>query len=584
MFRHIARRQQPIARRYLHAAAAETPVMQKDNLVIFDTTLRDGEQSPGASLNVQEKLAIAHQLSRLGVDVCEAGFPIASQGDFEAVSLIAKEVGESMAGRTNGQPMRICGLARATEKDITRAFEAVQHAPLNRIHTFLATSDIHLQYKLKISREQCIENAVAAVKFASSMCDDVEFSAEDAGRSDPAFLAQVFGEVIAAGAKTINVPDTVGFVTPQEYGALFKYLIENTPNADQAIFSTHCHNDLGLATANTLCGISNGARQAEVTINGIGERAGNTALEEIVMTLHTRPHLYPVYCNINAQQLMRSSKMVSNYTGMSVQPNKSIVGANAFAHEAGIHQDGILKHAATYEIMKPEDVGLVSSLVMGKHSGKHAFRDRLTTLGFEDVANNEEVLKGLFTKFKDLADRKKTITDADLEAIVADGIAQPEELWQLNSVFVTGGGMMPTATVSLTGPDGSVVEDAALGAGPVEAIYKAISRVVGVNIQLVDFAVKAVTEGRDSLGHTTVRIKSLEGAAEDEAGEFREERTFGGHSTHNDTLQASANAFVSAINSLLSAQKRQGDTKRVVPPGRVTAHPKLQIDSSLDSP
>jgi len=537
-------------------------------------------------LNTSEKLAIARQLSKLGVDVCEAGFPIASQGDFEAVSLVAKEVGSDMTGRQD-KPMRIAGLCRATEGDIARCYEAVSHAPLHRIHTFLATSDIHLQYKLKISRDQCIENAVKAVTFAKSLGGngmDVEFSAEDAGRSDPAFLADVFGEVIKAGASTINVPDTVGFVTPEEYGALIKYLVENTPGADNAIFSTHCHNDLGLATANSLHGVLNGARQVEVTINGIGERAGNTALEEVVMTVHTRPNLYPVYCNINTNQIMRTSSLVSQYTGMMVQPNKSIVGSNAFAHEAGIHQDGVLKHAATYEIMKPEDVGLSSSLVMGKHSGKHAFKDRLVTLGFDDVASNEDVLRELFVKFKALADRKKTITDADLEAIVQDGMVEPEQIWELNSVMVSGGGAHPTATVSLTGPDGRTIEDAALGAGSIEAIYKAISRVVGVNIQLVEYNVKAVTEGSNSLGHTTLRIKSVDEADEEESIDLHgvDDRTFGGHSVHTDTLYASASAFMGAINSLLAYRKsKKGSvTTRPTPPGRVVSHPKEQIPTS----
>ena len=330
---------------------------QSDTVLIFDTTLRDGEQSPGATLNVEEKLEIARQLSRLGVDICEAGFPIASPGDFEAVRRIAEEVGPLTEGRKNGQPMIIAGLARAAEQDIQRAYDAVKVAPRHRIHTFLATSDIHLKHKLRIDREECIEQTIKAVSFAKSLCDDVEFSPEDAGRSDPDFLVQVLGEAIKAGATTLNIPDTVGYTTPEEFGWLIKYLIEKTPGAEDVVWSVHCHNDLGMATANTLAGVRNGARQVEVTINGIGERAGNTALEEVVMSLNTRPQVFGVETNIDTTQIARTSHMVMMYTGMAIQPNKAIVGANAFAHEAGIHQDGMLKHHLTYEIMRPETVG-----------------------------------------------------------------------------------------------------------------------------------------------------------------------------------------------------------------------------------
>ncbi|MCA9946352.1 MAG: 2-isopropylmalate synthase, partial [Anaerolineales bacterium] len=315
--------------------------MQKDRVIIFDTTLRDGEQSPGATLNVEEKIEIAKQLSRLGVDVCEAGFPIASLGDFEAVRRIAEEVGPLLEGRKSGQPMVIAGLSRANREDIQRAYDAVKAAPRHRIHTFLATSDIHLKHKLKIDREECIEQVITAVSFARSLCDDVEFSPEDAGRSDPDFLVQVLTEAIKAGATTLNIPDTVGYTTPEEYGKLIKYLIDNTPGSETVIWSTHCHNDLGMATANSLAGVQNGARQIEVTINGIGERAGNTSLEEVVMAMHTRPQVFDVETHIDTTQLMRTSHMVSTYTGMVVQANKAIVGANAFAHEAGIHQDGM---------------------------------------------------------------------------------------------------------------------------------------------------------------------------------------------------------------------------------------------------
>eukprot|EP00128_Syssomonas_multiformis_P004672 Colp12_sorted_trinity150504_noHs@22834 len=418
-------------------AKSEPNSPKKDRLVIFDTTLRDGEQSPGVTLNVDEKVEIAKQLSRLGVTVCEAGFPIASPGDFDAVHRIAKEVGPLVEGRKSGVPMVICGLARAKEVDIDRAYEAIKVAPKHRIHTFLATSDIHLQYKLKITREQCKAQVQHAVSYAKAKCEDIEFSPEDAGRSDKAFLCEVLAIAINAGATTLNIPDTVGYNTPEEYGALIKYLIENTPGGDRVTWSTHCHNDLGLATANTLSGIRNGARQVEVTINGIGERAGNTALEEVVMAIHTHPKTFPVVCDIDTTQIMRSSRLVSSYTGMQVQPNKAIVGQNAFAHESGIHQDGMLKHSETYEIMKPESVGLHSVLVMGKHSGRHAFRSRLADLGYDNLS--DEAVQKAFERFKQVADTKKTMTDADILALVGDELYQPKELWRLNWASVSCG-------------------------------------------------------------------------------------------------------------------------------------------------
>lgn len=394
-----------------------------DTVLIFDTTLRDGEQSPGATLNVEEKLDIARQLSRLGVDICEAGFPIASPGDFEAVRRIAQEVGPLTDGRKNGQPMVIAGLARANRPDIQRAYDAVRVAPRHRIHTFLATSDIHLKHKLKIDREECVEQVIAAVSFARSLCDDVEFSPEDAGRSDPDFLVQVLGEAIKAGATTLNIPDTVGYTTPEEFGWLINHLITHTPGADQVVWSVHCHNDLGMATANTLAGVKSGARQVEVTLNGIGERAGNTALEEVVMAITTRPQYYDLTTNIDTTQIARTSHMVSTYTGMVIQPNKAIVGANAFAHEAGIHQDGMLKNQQTYEIMRPETVGLnASRLVLGKHSGSHAFRVRLEEMGYDTLSDEE--IKLAFKRFKELADLKKIVTDADIEAMIADEVYQ----------------------------------------------------------------------------------------------------------------------------------------------------------------
>ena len=539
---------------------ADVPV--KDQLIVFDTTLRDGEQSPGATLNIHEKLEIARQLSRLGVDICEAGFPIASPGDFEAVRRIAEEVGPLIEGRKTGQPMVIAGLARANEPDIDRAYEAVKAAPRHRIHTFLATSDIHLKHKLKIDREECVEQVIKAVSHAKSKCDDVEFSPEDAGRSDPEFLTVVLGEAIKAGATTLNIPDTVGYTTPEEFGWLIKYLIENTPGADQVVWSTHCHNDLGLATANTLAGVQNGARQVEVTVNGIGERAGNTSLEEVVMTIHTRPQNFPVESNIDTTQITRASRMVSAYTGMPVQPNKAIVGTNAFAHEAGIHQDGMLKHHSTYEIMRPELVGLnASSLVLGKHSGRHAFRTRLADLGYSDLS--KEDLNKAFDRFKRIADKKKVVTDADIEAIITDEFYQPEEIWKLNSVHVSSGDKIKaTATVSLTDPNGAELIDAAIGTGPVDAVYQAINRIVGAPNTLTEFVVQAVTEGIDAIGEVTIRIQPENGDGYRTNPQTGAQiiRTYSGHGASTDIIVASARAYMSALNKMLSSREEKSAT------------------------
>ena len=531
--------------------------MNQDTVLIFDTTLRDGEQSPGATLNVEEKLEIARQLSRLGVDICEAGFPIASPGDFEAVRRIAAEVGPLIDGRKSGQPMIIAGLARANRQDIRRAYDAVKVAPRHRIHTFLATSDIHLKHKLKIDREECIEQVIEAVTHAKSLCDDVEFSPEDAGRSDPDFLVQVLGEAIKAGATTLNIPDTVGYTTPEEFGWLIRYLIEKTPGADKVIWSTHCHNDLGLATANTLAGVKAGARQMEVTLNGIGERAGNTSLEEVVMAIHTRPNFFHLTTNVDTTQITRSSRMVSAYTGMVIQPNKAIVGANAFAHEAGIHQDGMLKNHQTYEIMRPETVGLhASRLVLGKHSGRHAFRVHLREIGYGDL--DDEEVNAAFTRFKELADKKKMITDADIEAIIADEIYQPPEIWKLNHIQVScGDHSIPTATVSLTGPDDVEYRDAALGTGPVDAVYQAINRIVGASSILLEFTINAVTEGLDAVAETTIRIQPHNGDTDYRVNPQTDQpmaRTFSGHGASTDIVVASARAYLSALNKLLAAR------------------------------
>ena len=530
--------------------------IQKDQVIIFDTTLRDGEQSPGATLNVEEKIEIAKQLSRLGVDVCEAGFPIASLGDFEAVRRIAEEVGPLLEGRKSGQPMVIAGLSRANREDIQRAYDAVKAAPRHRIHTFLATSDIHLKHKLKIDREECIEQVITAVSFARSLCGDVEFSPEDAGRSDPDFLVQVLTEAIKAGATTLNIPDTVGYTTPEEYGKLIKYLIDNTPGSETVIWSTHCHNDLGMATANSLAGVQNGARQIEVTINGIGERAGNTSLEEVVMAMHTRPQVFDVETHIDTTQLMRTSHMVSTYTGMVVQANKAIVGANAFAHEAGIHQDGMLKNQQTYEIMRPETVGLhASRLVLGKHSGRHAFRTRLEEMGYDNL-EPDEVLAA-FKRFKRVADKKKVVTDADIEALIADEIYQPPEIWKLNQIQVSCGDQsIPTASVSLTGPDGVEHRDAALGTGPVDAVYQAISRIIGRSGRLVEFAINAVTEGLDAVAEATIRIEPEKGDPYRVNPQTNQAvaRSFSGHGASTDIVVASARAYLSALNKMMAAE------------------------------
>jgi 2-isopropylmalate synthase len=521
-----------------------------DNYVcIFDTTLRDGEQSPGATMTSAEKLDVARALARLGVDIIEAGFPAASPDDLEAVRQIAVEVGQPAAQRP--RPPVICGLARASKSDIDKAWEAVRGAARPRIHTFLATSEIHMRYKLRMDREQVIDRVIEMVAYARSLCADVEFSPEDAGRSDPDFLYVVLAEAIKAGATTLNIPDTVGYTTPDEFGALIAGIVQNTPGIENCIVSVHCHDDLGLATANTLAGIRAGARQAEVTVNGIGERAGNTSLEEVVMSLHTRRPMFNLATGIDTTQIMRVSKLVSNYTGFVVAPNKAVVGSNAFAHEAGIHQDGMLKHQLTYEIMRPETVGVTHTrLVLGKHSGRHALKTRLKDLGYD---LSEAELDKAFERFKNLADKKKTITDADLEALVADEFYQPREVFTLDSLQVACGTMgMPTATVRLRGPDGRLHTQAAIGTGPVDATYKAIDAIVQSPTTLLEFSVHAVTEGIDALGEVTVRIQGRNGARTmDAQKEMIQPRTFGGHGADTDIIVASAKAYLSALNKLL---------------------------------
>jgi len=529
---------------------------------IFDTTLRDGEQSPGATMTSAEKLEVARALARMGVDIIEAGFPAASPDDLEAVRRIAVEVG-SATHAPNGSLPVICGLARANKNDIDKAWEAVRHAARPRIHTFLATSEIHMKYKLKMDREQVMERVAEMVGYARSLCADVEFSPEDAGRSDPEFLYVVLEEAIKAGASTLNIPDTVGYTTPDEFGALIAGIVKNTRGIENCIVSVHCHDDLGLATANTLAGIAAGARQAEVTINGIGERAGNTSLEEVVMALHTRRPVFNLNTGIDTTHIMRMSKLVSNYTGIVVQPNKAIVGANAFAHEAGIHQDGMLKHQQTYEIMRPETVGVTQTrLVLGKHSGRHALKARLAELGYNF---NEAELDKAFERFKNLADKKKTITDADLEALVSDELYQPREIYTLDGMQVACGTMgMPTATVRLRGPDGQTHIQAALGTGPVDAVYKAIDSIVLAPNTLLEFVIHAVTEGIDALGEVTVRIESKNGRHSlDAQTETQHARSYGGHGADTDIIVASAKAYLSALNKLLVASGKYGETEKV---------------------
>ncbi|MFO5491780.1 MAG: 2-isopropylmalate synthase [Cuspidothrix sp.] len=524
---------------------------QADRIIIFDTTLRDGEPCPGATLNIDEKLVIAKQLARLGVDIIEAGFAFASPGDFEAVSKIAQIVG------TENGPV-ICSLARARHDDIKAAAAAIKPAAKGRIHTFIATSNIHLEYKLKKTKPEVIAIAEEMVAYAKSFTDDVEFSPEDAGRSDPEFLYEVLERAIAAGAPTVNIPDTVGYTTPSEFGAIIKGITENVPNIDKAIISVHGHNDLGLAVANFLESVKNGARQLECTINGIGERAGNAALEELVMALHVRRQYFNPFLgraensevpltNIDTKQIYKTSRLVSNLTGMLVQPNKAIVGANAFAHESGIHQDGVLKNKLTYEIMDAQLIGLSDNqIVLGKHSGRNAFRTRLKELGFELSEND---LNKAFVRFKEVADKKKEISDWDLEAIVNDEIQQAPDLFKVELVQVScGSNAQPTATVTLRTPDGQELTDAAIGTGPVDAVYKAINRVVNVPNELIEFSVQSVTGGIDALGEVTIRLR-------------HQSRVFSGHAANTDIIVASAQAYVNALNRLYAALEQGSKTE-----------------------
>ena len=496
-----------------------------DKLIIFDTTLRDGEQSPGASMTRGEKLRIARALEKMKVDVIEAGFPIASPGDFEAVKSVAGAIKDSV----------VCGLARAGDKDIDAAAAALKPAVAGRIHTFIATSPIHMERKLNLGPEQVLEAAVRAVKRARRHTDDVEFSPEDAGRSELDFLCRIIEATIKAGASTINIPDTVGYSMPAQFGQTIAQLIERVPNSDQAVFSVHCHNDLGLAVANSLAAVLNGARQVECTINGLGERAGNAALEEIVMAVRTRKDYFQCETGVDAAEIVSCSKLVSNVTGFPVQPNKAVVGANAFAHEAGIHQDGVLKESITYEIMTPQEVGIPSnSIVLGKHSGRHAFRDRLEEYGY---FLEKDVFESSFSKFKALADKKKYVFDEDIEALINQEFLKSSDHYVFLSASYSGGtDVSPQATVSIEA-GGEEIAVSETGAGPVDAIFRAVKKAAGLDPRLENFSVSSITGGTDAQGEVTVRI-SDDGTVSQ------------GQGLDTDISVAAAKAFVNALNRL----------------------------------
>ncbi len=506
----------------------------KDNLIIFDTTLRDGEQSPGASMTRDEKVRIAKALERMKVDVIEAGFPIASPGDFEAVQAVARAVRDST----------VCGLARALDKDIDRAGEALKEANSARIHTFIATSPIHMKMKLRMEPDQVVEQAVRAVKRARQYTDNVEFSPEDAGRSELDFLCRVIEAVIAAGARTVNIPDTVGYNLPHQFGELIRQLIERVPNSDQAVFSVHCHNDLGLAVANSLSAVMNGARQVECTINGLGERAGNAALEEVVMAVSTRQDVFPCQTGLDTTQIMTCSRLVSGITGFAVQPNKAIVGANAFAHESGIHQDGVLKSRETYEIMRAQDVGWSANrIVLGKHSGRNALKSRLKELGIE--FDSEETLNETFARFKELADKKHEIYDEDLQALVTDANQETaNEQFKLVAMKVCSEtGETPTASVTLA-VNGVEHHASAPGGGPVDAAFKALEVIVHSDAMLQLYSVNNITSGTDAQGEVTVRLE-------------KDGKIVNGQGADTDIVIASARAYINALNKIVQTSARE---------------------------
>ena len=499
---------------------------------IFDTTLRDGEQSPGASMNVHEKLALAKQLARLGIDIIEAGFAFSSPGDFEAIQTIGGEVEGPI----------ICSLARAREEDIKSAWRALKDAPKKRIHTFHSTSDIHLKHQFRVSREEALKRSVEMVRLARSLVDDVEFSPMDATRTDIGYLCEVVGAVIEAGASTVNIPDTVGYSIPAEFGSMIKALHDRVDNIQNAVISVHCHNDLGLATANSLSAVLNGAGQIECTVNGIGERAGNCSMEEVVMALRTRRDIFDADTKVRTEEIMRSSRMVTKITGISVQPNKAIVGANAFAHESGIHQDGLLKEKSTYEIIRPESIGLrAAKLVMGKHSGRHAFKTRLKELGY--ILEDDD-LNTAFERFKRLADQKKDIFDEDLEALVSEGVTKVPEFYSLVDLHIVSGfRQQPTAAVKLKVGE-TILDRIEYGDGPVDATYKAIVSLTGTKSRLLKFEVKGITGGTDALGEVTVSLEE-------------DDRTARGHGADTDIIVAAAKAYINALNKLEARKKQQ---------------------------
>ena len=503
-----------------------------DRVMIFDTTLRDGEQAPGCSMTQPEKLRVAKALADLGVDVIEAGFPAASPGDWESVNSVARE----------GEGPIICGLARCTRDDIEKAARALRPAPKHRIHVFLATSAIHRQYKLNMAKEEIIRSAVEGVKIAREYCEDVEFSPEDASRTELEFLAQVVEAVIDAGATTVNIPDTVGYTVPHEFAELFRYLRKNVSNIDRARLSVHCHDDLGMAVANSLMAVVAGARQIECTINGIGERAGNCSLEEVVMALRTRETFFNARTNIQSQKLYPASRLVSSITGMPIPRNKAIVGENAFAHESGIHQHGMLKHASTYEIMRPQDVGLSrSALVLGKHSGRHALRERIKELGF-DIDDTE--FARVFEEFKALADKKKELFDGDIEALVLKAEGQDQGPWTLETLSTASGLQSATATVSLRHQDGRHIERSASGDGPVDAAFKAIEEITGVKPSLQKFELRSLSEGEDAQGEAIVYVNF-------------QDRSYRGSSATTDIVESATRAFLEVINRIELSQKAQ---------------------------
>ena len=494
---------------------------------IFDTTLRDGEQSPGCSMNLKEKIEMAKQLEKMRVDIIEAGFAISSPGDFISVKTVAETIKECT----------VASLARATAEDIDRAWEAVKGAAAPRIHTFIATSPIHMEYKLMMTPDEVYERSIEMVKRAKGYCSDVEWSAEDATRSDPAFLAKVIEGVIKAGATTINLPDTVGYTTPDEYYEFLMKVQEYAPSMAKISLSTHCHNDLGLGVANSLAAIKAGATQVECTINGIGERAGNAAMEEIVMALHTRKDILDVDTRIATTEIIRSSNLLSRITGVKVQPNKAIVGENAFAHEAGIHQHGVMKNKETYEIMTPESVGLTqNNLVLGKHSGKHAFREKVKSLGYELP---EAEIDELFNKFKDLADKKKSVYDRDIEALVSKEAVQVPRTYRLQSYVINSGNTITSTAVIKMLKDGKIIEKVSRGEGPIDASFKSIEKIVGIELDLDDYQIQSVTEGEDALGDALVKIKDHQG------------NIYSGRGLSTDIIEASIHAYINAVNKMI---------------------------------